>query len=117
MKKKFGIIGSLSLALALTFSVTTESSAAISTTPVKNNIETINNSQLLNASRYVTATMEYTGNTAPSSFYYSDSYGYRGYIPLISKKYYPGLNFTQANYGGTVSCSGNCPMESILEIK
>lgn len=109
MKKMFSLIGVTCIALIMSFSVTAHQSSA-SSTPISS-VENIEEVSPYAASRYVVEAVVSVGKIVPANtYYYSDHFGYKGFITLASYTYDSKINRTTATYAGTVYCgSSYCP--------
>ncbi|MGN7300260.1 hypothetical protein [Ferdinandcohnia sp. SAFN-114] len=102
MKKLIGLL--VGVSLAFTFLILPQGQTFASNVSLEKDIST-----QATYSRYVEYETDRSGNwNPPSYYYYKDNFGYAGSIPLISKRYYPDLNFTQVKYGGYIYCQGTC---------
>ncbi len=105
-KKRVSI---LSLFLAMIVTISLAFSVSAETLPTNNLSEKY---EVDAASRVVSKSVYYSGVNVnpPKTYYYSDSLGYRGNIPLSYViRDYP-KNQTIAVYVGTVYCYGTCPL-------
>lgn len=105
MKKIISLIGIVSLSLLMSLGLLANQTSASSTSSSESTEET---SQLA-ASRYVEYDRVYTGKIIPpNTYYYSDSYGYKGTLTLQFYLYSAENNKTSVRYAGTVYCNGVC---------
>lgn len=107
MNKFMRLMGTVCLTLLIMVCLTTGS---ISASSMK--ISNDGNDFELAASRIVSESIIYQGTNAnpPDTYYYSDRFGYSGYIPLDYVIRDHTKNQTVAVYTGTVYCEGDCPM-------
>ncbi len=91
-------------AIILTFSLSVSNTSAATITESSN-------SSIQATSKFVAVTVQYSINTTPKkTYYYSDSQGYKGYIPLDYTIQDHKNGITIAVYAGNVYCSSNCPI-------
>ena len=111
MKKVFSLVGIAGLALLMSLGLPVNQTSA-SSTPASIS-ELTNEVSPYAVSRFVVESKVYPRNvTPPSQYYYSDSNGYKGYIPL-DYIIHDSVNYTSiAVYAGTVYCEGNCPISA-----
>ncbi|MEK4627620.1 MAG: hypothetical protein ABS939_23220 [Psychrobacillus sp.] len=105
MKKLISLIGLVGLSLIMSFgsSVNQTSASSISGSTLSDEVTP------LAISRYVVHEVVYDGFVkGDDSYYYSDSLGYSGRIPMVFAIYVPDVNKTSVRYAGTVYCSGVC---------
>lgn len=105
MRKLISIIGmvGLSLIMSFGFSASQTSASSISSSALIDEVTP------LASSRYVEYDQVYTGKIIPpATYYYSDSYGYKGTISMLFYIYSADNNKTSVRYGGTVYCNGVC---------
>lgn len=109
MKKIINFIGIASLALLLSFGLTSNlGSASSNTTSNSNSIEEV--SQIY--SQDVVHKDWWYGDALPEIQYYYNKNGYKGYIPLYKSKYDVMDGITYAEWRGTVYCESPCVVPS-----